>query len=180
MITVPLDEAYLKWLYHQVGDVRFHNPANTFWSLFRVLYSKEFIWFVPNDDNRVEEGKALRREFLRDHRLHPEDVDPHWLTMNCSFLEMLIALSRRLAFASDGEAHEWFWELLNTLELDGYSDRNGVPVEDVEETLDIVIWRQYRPNGYGGLFPLHHPREDQREVEIWYQMNAYLLEHDDI
>ena len=180
MITVPLDEAYLKWLYHQVGDVRFHNPASTYWSLFRTLYSKEFVWFIPNDDNRVEEGKALRREFLLDHRLSPYDVDRNWLDLNCSFLEMLIALSRRLAFESEGEAHEWFWELLNTLALDAYSDRNGVPEVEVDEILDRVIWRQYLANGVGGLFPLEHPREDQREVEIWYQMNAYLLEHDDL
>jgi hypothetical protein len=28
----------------------------------------------------------------------------------------------------------------------------------------------------GGFFPLTHPNDDQRKVEIWYQMNAYLDE----
>ena len=43
--------------------------------------------------------------------------------------------------------------------------------------LDGFINRQYEANGEGGLFPLKGVCEDQREVEIWYQMNAYLYEH---
>jgi hypothetical protein len=37
--------------------------------------------------------------------------------------------------------------------------------------------RLYTTSGYGGLFPLEEPKEDQRKVEIWYQMMAYLGEN---
>lgn len=178
MISVPLDEAYLRWLYHKVGDVRFHNPDHTYWSLFQAMYRKEFVWFVPNDDNRVEDGKDLRSVFLSDHGVLRRDVDQDWMRLGCSFLEMLVALSGRLAFEAEGESAEWFWELLNTLELDRYPDGPRFRPRKVDNIMDTVIWRTYRSDGRGGLFPLKHPRENQQEVEIWYQLNAYLLEHD--
>ena len=46
----------------------------------------------------------------------------------------------------------------------------------VADAMAAIIWRTYDSNGYGGLFPLRNPREDQRKVELWYQLNAYLLE----
>jgi hypothetical protein len=32
-------------------------------------------------------------------------------------------------------------------------------------------------SGLGGMFPLEDPREDQRAIEIWYQMMAYINEN---
>lgn len=61
----PLDEQYLKWLYRQVASSKYRNPARTYWSLLRQLYTTEFVWTVPNDDNRVEDGRDLRYEFLK-------------------------------------------------------------------------------------------------------------------
>jgi hypothetical protein len=175
-ISMPLDELYLQWLYSQVDSVRLKSPQRTHWSLFRVLYDKEFVWLVPNDDNRVEDGRKLRFEFLEE--LGVDTVDRNWMDLGCSFMEMLIGLSRRLAFEADGEPSEWFWHLLRNLELDEYTDRDHIPYREVNDILDTVIWRTYRKDGQGGLFPLHRPREDQTQVEIWAQLNAYLLERD--
>lgn len=141
------------------------------------MFRKEFVWFVPNDDNRAEDGRYLRCEFIEDQGLEEADVDPDWLGMGCSFLEMLVGLSRRLSFLGDGEARDWFWHLVNNLGL-RYNDRRRFPDEVVEEVLDNVIWRTYEPNGDGGLFPLRRPDRDQRDVELWYQLNAYLLERE--
>jgi hypothetical protein len=173
----PLDELYLNWLYSQVGDVNRRNPAKTFWSILRLLYKKEFVWFVANDDNRVEDGKNLRYDFLRES--HIDTVDRNWIEMPCSFLEMLLGLARRLCFEAEGTTDGWFWHLMMTLGLDKYSDRTQIPHDDVEDILNTVIFRTYRQDGQGGLFPLknNHGR-DQREVEIWYQLNAWLLEND--
>ena len=88
-----LDDQYLTWLYSQTGSVRLRNKARTHWSLLRQLYSKEFVWLVPNDDNRVEDGRDLRYEFL--HETGHTRASREWLAMGCSFLEMLVALSRR-------------------------------------------------------------------------------------
>jgi len=42
-----------------------------------------------------------------------------------------------------------------------------------------VILRRYSKTGKGGLFPLKHPKKDQTEVEIWYQMQQYVMENFD-
>lgn len=168
-----LDRLYLTWLYNQVGDVKVSNKSLTYWNLFRQLHSTEFIWLVPNDDNRVEDGRALRYEWIGESGF---PVDPNWWTFGCSFLEMLIGISRRLAFEGDGHAGVWFWHLISNLGLQTCTDAVVYDHDEVDERINAVIWRTYDNNGRGGLFPLRHARCDQREVELWYQMSAYLLE----
>lgn len=170
----PLDELYLRWLYRQFADPEQTRPSRTYWNLARCLYTTEFIWIIPNDDNRVKDGNYLRHEFAEEQGL--SDVDPDWMSLGCSFLEMLIALTRRLAFSGDGEPSDWFWELIGNLEI-RYSDARVLPMSHIHEVCNTVMYRTYRSNGRGGLFPLRHPRQDQRWVEIWFQLNAYLLEH---
>jgi len=175
MITVPLDEAYFNWLCSQVGEVHTRETSRTHRRILRLLYQKEFVWLIPNDDNRMADGRALRDEFVNE--LHLDSVDPQWMDLGCSLFEMLLGLSRRVSFHEDGPPSEWFWVLLQNLGLSVYHDRTQIPEFDIDDILDRVIWRQYSPNGKGGLFPLKHPNGDQRKVELWYQMNAYLLEN---
>lgn len=177
MMDGLLDEAYFKWLYAQVSPIRLKNPARTHWSLLRQLYKKEFVWFIPNDDNRVEDGKDLRREFIESINLRG-DPDPVWMSLGCSILEMLIALSRRLSFEAEGEPRDWFWHMLENVDLQKYTDKyyDQIAERDIDQACDIIIFRTYAPNGRGGLFPLRNPVEDQRNVELWYQFNAYLVE----
>ena len=170
----PLDDAYLTWLYSQIGSVKLKNRARSYWRLARKLFTTEFIWFVPNDDNRVEDGRDLRAEFLEQVGLTADDT---WLDLGCSLLEMLVGLSRRLSFEAEGEPRDWFWHLMDTLGLRECNDRYSWSEEHVDEVLNRVIFRTYNPDGTGGLFPLQNPHQDQRDVELWYQMSAYLLEH---
>lgn len=172
----PLDELYFKWLYSQVGNAKLKNPDRTHWSLLRQLYSKEFIWIVPNDDNRLEDGLDLRRAFVEENGLWGHGSN--WLELGCSMLEMLVALARTLAFEDESrDVGEWFWEMMRNLGLDKSTDRTPVPEDVVNEVLDDVIWRTYKRNGQGGLFPLRRARKNQCDVELWYQMNAYILEN---
>ena len=173
-----LDELYIQWLYSQVASVRLRNPSRTYWRILRQLYVKEFIWIIPNDDNRVEDGRDLRYEFIEELGLR--DIDEAWLRQGCSFLEMLIGLSRRLSFEDDGEPRTWFWKLMENLNLEQYNDNALIPEQEVDDILDTVIFRTYRRDGRGGLFPLRNARYDQRDVEIWYQLSAYLLENTNI
>jgi len=138
------------------------------------MHHKAFDWFVPNDDNRAEDGRELRWEFLNENGLAGDDL---WMDLDCSFLEMLIGLSRRVAFESYGSPGEWFRRILENLEFIDYTDRgfNSISALDVDRTLERINNRTYDRNGHGGIFPLHHAAEDQRKVEIWYQMSAYLL-----
>lgn len=184
MVVATLDELYFHWLYEKVASLRFTNPTRTYKSLTKQLYAKEFIWWVPNDDNRVEDGRDLRREFLEEKEI--EIVDPNWMDDGCSMFEMIWAVCGDLAFESnDGKTpRQWFWTLMENLDLrhftDAYYEDHGVEkIQDVvDETLDRVIFRIYDHAGKGGLFPLQHPKCDQREVELWYQLNYYLLERE--
>lgn len=175
-MDASLDERYFTWLYSLVASVKVKNPNRTHWKLCRQLHKKEFVWLVPNDDNRVEDGRDLRHEFLEVD--NPPWVDPDWMELGCSMLEMLIALARRLSFEADGSTEVWFWHLIETLELEHFNDRNYDDHAEavIDETLDRVIWRRYSRDGSGGLFPLRNPAQDQRKIEIWYQLGAYLVE----
>lgn len=166
------DDAYLRWLYRQVAQVRLRNPSRTYWSLLRQLYTTEFVWFIPNDDNRVMDGRELRYEFIEEEGI--TYVNDEWLDLGCSMLEMLIALSRRLSFDAEGQPRAWFWHLLKNIELDHLTDEQPYSEKEVDDVLETVIWRNYQANGHGGLFPLKNAKRDQTKVEIWYQLAAYL------
>lgn len=174
MNNQPLDELYFQWLYRQVADPDLKDSSLTYWKLLREFFSKEFVWLVPNDVNRSEDGKELRSEFIHEER--PTRVESEWLNIGCSILELMVGLSRRLSFEADGEPYYWFWKLVENLGLDGYSDNRRLPKKKIEETLDRVIFRTYKRNGLGGLFPLKQTDKDQRKVELWYQKAEYLQE----
>jgi len=170
-----LDDLYFEWLYGQVASVKNRNPSRSYWKLFRQLYSKRFVWFVGNDDNRALDGLELRYEFLDETGV---EVDASWMTLECSILEMLIALARRVAFESEGSPVGWFGTFLENLEINRYTDDiyEVSIAEEVNDTLDRLNDRTYSYEGVGGLFPLRNADRDQRTIEIWYQMSAYLLE----
>jgi len=174
----PLDELYLKWLYSQVGDPRIKNPRRTYWTVLRQLFHKEFVWLIPNDDNRAADGKELRYEFVNENNI--QDVDLAWVHQGVSMLELLVGLSRRLAFEAEGKPRDWFWELMGNLGLRHCNDSGWEfklsSAEEIDEKLDKVIYRTYSPSGHGGLFPLENSDKDQRSVELWYQMSEYVLE----
>jgi hypothetical protein len=177
MNNEPLDERYFEWLAVQVVNIRLKSRVQTNWHVLRKLFTTEFVWRIRNDDNRVGDGKELRGEFLESN----PDIQAtyEWMNEGCSFLEMLIALSRRLAFLAEGASStQWFWHLL---------DNVGLHVSDLifearnmdthaDRVLSMINTRTYNQNGEGGLFPLHDAEVDQTTVEIWYQMNYYLLE----
>lgn len=172
----PLDETYFVWLYSQVADCRIESPSRTYWGLLQELHRKEFFWFVPNDDNRIEDGRALRYEFMEERGIEVVDVSIDWMRLGCSMLELLIGLSRRLAFITESEPSGWFWKLIENLSLEEFNDNRLPRGRVISDILDKVIWRLYKRNGEGGLFPLNRTHNDQRWTEIWYQLNEYLQE----
>jgi hypothetical protein len=175
-MDVTLENSYFEWLVAQTEDPEVSDPRYTHWSLLRQLHQKEFVWLIANDDNRVEDGRELRYEFSYDTKRR---LTPEWHSFPVSVLEMIIALSKRLTFQADGEVRTWFWHLMANLGLDHISDDryNAKPttIKVIDQTLETLIWRNYDYSGDGGLFPLSDPKEDQRRVEIWYQMNAYII-----
>lgn len=177
-MSAYLDQLYFDWLYSQVCSVKVKNPTHTFRNLLHILYTKEFVWIIPNDDNRALDGRELRYDFLREEELNLSPQDKRWMDLGCSMLELLIGIARRLEFETDVPAKDWFWELLENLNLHKLNDERQISRHNVEEVLDRVIWRLYERDGKGGLFPLVHAEKDQRKVEIRYQLSEYIFERD--
>jgi len=171
--SLNLPEDYLRWLEPQLRDEH-STQGKSYWDLIGLMFEREFGWVLEMDRNRIGDGLDLRVEFAREHRRRPDllsDLGP------CSFLEVLIALSRRLAFDAGGEAPGWAWQLLRNLEFHRMSDPlTRQKQRKVQEVMDHVIARTYLPDGTGGFFPLAWPDEDQTRIEIWYQMSAYIEE----
>jgi hypothetical protein len=100
-------------------------------------------------------------------------------------LEFLIALATRMNESVYDDRYPnqepyWFMVLLQNLGLDKYDDTYDFTVihGEVYDIFMVLNHREYDIDGSrGGLFPLKDPAENQREVEVWYQMQAYLSEN---
>jgi hypothetical protein len=141
--------------------------------MIQSLFYESFHHFVPNDDNRASEGQGLRDKFMDDEE---RQMIRQSYFRPCSVLEMLIALSERMAFElfnpmeeSDPDVPNCFWEIINNLKLK--------PNQSNAAIIHRLNKREYMESGLGGMFPLEDHREDQRAVEIWYQMMAYINEN---
>lgn len=176
-MTRAINEGYFDWLCREAGALHHRNPHRTYWHLLKQLHLTPFRWTIRNDDNRAEDGKLLREEYL-DWGIG----DPDLPDAPASILEILVALSRRVAFESYGSPADWFWKLLSNLDMQHYTDANydDFVEQDVGQALELFVSRKYGSDGRGGIFPLRYPRADQRRQELWYQMSAYILEGDDV
>ena len=172
-------DIYFEWLCDLVRTTR---PFFSHLKLMNILHSTSFKWYVPNDDNRAFEGKNLREKFCDDmgfeyvHEYYPEE---------CSMLELMIGLAYRcesIMADQNGniQMYEWFEKMLDNVGLSNCTDESFLKEWDehvVKDVLEKIIERKYNSKGEGGLFPLKHAKEDQRKVELWYQMSTYLLEN---
>ena len=175
-IANEVDDRYLVWLcslvVNQERDRRLHRSEK----MLRSLFYEPFYHFIPNDDNRAAEGQGLRDTYLSDTRLPKRKLNRQSYFRTCSILEMLIALSERMAFElfnpmkmPDPDVTGCFWEIIDNLKLK--------PNQSNAAIIYKLNKREYMESGLGGMFPLEDPREDQRAVEIWYQMMAYINEN---
>lgn len=150
------DESYFLWLCGRVGCRSDSRDAG----VLRLLHNREFYSLVPHDDNRATDGLNLRREF--DARLSNAP----------RVLEMMIALAERMAYQcmdSSNTSTRLFWMMVANMGLTPGNAGN-------KYIIATFLERVYLANGVGGLFPLRNPVQNQTEVEIWYQMMAYLEE----
>lgn len=143
--------------------------------LLSYLYNIEFKWIIFNDKNRASDGLALREDYFQG-----EDV----LQRPCSVLEMLIAIAFRCEYdiMHDPKVGDmtgkWFFMMLDNAGLLAFDDYN-FDIDAVSSIIFRCLDRTYLPSGEGGFFPLKHPNEDMRYVEIWSQLNRYLDENFD-
>jgi hypothetical protein len=169
---------YIDWLRGLVG-----NPNGPYADLlFQILWDEEFTYYIPNDKNRAMDGLALRNQFESE-----TSTDLPYLG-ECRMLELIVSIAIRMnEILYDHEAPDltplYFDALLINLNLYNLSELY-VREEDagmaISDAVTRINDRTYDYDGSGGLFPLTYPDEDQRKVEIWYQLHAYLAENEEL
>lgn len=162
-------DLYFEWI---VARVRREVSPN-YDALLNFLFETEYIWLAHLDVNRADDGLYLRQQY---EAATGWALDPAWDLAPCSVLEMLVALCERAEFLTDIPMSDWFWTLIENLEL---SDLRRMTEEDREYAANVIYcfnYRLYGKDGRGGLFPLVWPPEDQTNVELWYQLAAYINE----
>jgi hypothetical protein len=177
-----INEAYFDWLFDQIEERQYSGLKDFVYALY--LYP--FVCRIANDDNRVEDGLTLRNTFYDEQDIDPSQEDD--LSRPCTILEMLIALAGRMNFVlfdphKGDQVSLWFWLFVDNLNLQKYDhdDEDALRKKKFNRiVLRKFVNREYQSNGKGGLFPLNNPNSDQREVELWYQMMAYINENYDI
>lgn len=162
---------YGQWLLNRVG---FHKRNYSI--LMKHLHNSPFEPMMERDENRSADGTMLRGDFFSDI-----GVSGDFLDRECSVLEMLVGLSIRIDeeyIGNPAEPHPEiiFWKMICNLGLNRYIDKI-FEYDAVFEILKTWILREFSFDGRGSIFPLKYPETDQRNCEIWSQMQAYLDEN---
>lgn len=147
--------------------------------LFEILHNIEFTWLIDRDENRESDGIELRGNYDIPYEIDERDeieFENHW----CSVLEMLIGLSIRVddEFIGDpAEEHPeiFFMEMIKNLGLDIYKG-SRFRKKDVHVIIEKWLNREFDKDGRGSPFPIKKDHRDQRNLEIWDQMNSYIFE----
>lgn len=166
-------EEYIDWLKSLVSD------PGLFTDLFiQAAWDTEFVPIVDNDDNRVRDGLELRSVYSEMALNGPRIA----YTRFCTILELLIGISKRMNGMLYIPEYQdltgyYFSELLENLgiyKIDDLELSDEARYAMYKSVFERLNFRRYEPDGSGGLFPLDRPNDDQRNVEIWYQLQAYL------
>lgn len=161
---------YFEWMFGLICGRR----QQCYRRLLSLLHDIEFTYSIPLDRNRAQDGIDLRRRFEYERRQPRGESDKP-----CSVLEMMIALSIRCEehIMDDPDignrTSQWFWEMINNIGLEDMTDE-GFDEDFVRYKIDILLNREYEPNGEGGLFVVEDCDYDLRTIEIWYQMCWHL------
>lgn len=162
-------------MYDLVCDDRYADEIS-YRKLLMHLHSTEFVFVLPMDENRAGDGVSLRYRFALDQ---DQEELADYLDGPCSVLEMMIALAIRCEenLMDDLEIGErtgqWFWNMITSLGLGSESDIS-FDKRYVEDAIERFLYREYEPDGRGGLFTIRNSRRDLRDIEIWLQMNDYI------
>lgn len=147
-------------------------------NLLEKLHSVEYNAYIKGDDNRTSFGKKLRDEF---------DGVYDGPFGGATILEVLVGLSieceNKLMYDEEkgDRTSSWFWMMLHNAGITYWSDENSHRPdfeEATEEWIYIFNNRKYKRDGTGGnIFILKKPQKDMRKVELWYQLNWYMVEN---
>ena len=145
-----ISKDYFNWLCKLIdheGRVRVYKKT------LALLNDLDFIFTIPKDGNRYEDGIDLRALAVRmeDHIMYDPD--------------------------KGNQQSHWFWVMFDNLGLQPMTNsRFEEHRADIYDIVDRLNYREYEPDGTGGLFVNKKKKKNMLEEEIWYQMMEYLKE----
>lgn len=156
-------------------------------NLFELLQNIEFTWLIERDENRAGDGLELRDDYEFSIDITDSDnlLVEDFMNCPCSVLEMLIGLAIRvdeeyLGDPADPHPEDFFWEMIKNLDLDCFTNRilqKRSNVDVLQARIRIWLKRRFAKNGLGSPFPVYNDDRNQRDLEIWDQMNSYINEN---
>ena len=178
MRDYELEKEYFEWLYDLVCNDGYVKELEYHELLF-LLYQMEFIYILPRDKNRFDDGIELRYRFGDEFGIPKSRIRNILDRHPCSVLEMMTALAYRCEneiMCEDNHEDRtwiWFWKMMTNLNLGGMTD-DKFDRAYVERIIERMLDRKYEANGRGGLFTIPNCKDDLRDIEIWAQMTRYL------
>lgn len=147
--------------------------------LCAYLYSRPFFFILPRDEDREDDGLSLRLRIM-DYVTYGKRGMALAYSEPCNVLEMMLALAQRaeddiIFTANKDHVGELLYDMISSMGIAWLTDDYYSEVA-AQSAVDNMLNRRYEPNGHGGLFTVKKTSKDMRDMEIWYQMQAYLNE----
>lgn len=173
---------YIEWI--ALAKLKFnYQEFSKYNALIWALVDIPFDYVHPMDENRYNDGLGLRREFenLTEYDLSLESGYKE----RCTTFEMMAALAARCEnqlmrdVALGDRSKMWFFEMCKNLDILKWDFEHLTYdyKDDICRKVGVWLSRKYEKDGRGGAFPLKNTSENQKNVQIWNQMNAYLGEN---
>ena len=93
-MTRDIQKDYFDWLCSMVKDSK-PSSRSSYRRLLAYLFSTEFVYVMPMDGNRYEDGINLRYRYGYEHGIADPVIASCLDTSPCSIFEMMVALSTR-------------------------------------------------------------------------------------
>lgn len=173
MTRHELNDEYFEWMCRLIAR------TNRYRKLLEHLHNTDFIYILPMDGNRAEDGIELRYRFGYENAFDAPIIASYLDDRPCSVLEMMVALAVRCEehIMDDPDIGDrtgkWFWDMIDNLGLTNMRN-DTFDVNYVDDVLNRFMNREYGFDGEGALFTVKNSRRDMRSTEIWYQMCIYL------
>lgn len=174
-------KSYFDWLCERVGiQDKYIKDSQAIDILYTTAFKvcEKYYEQVALDESRIKDALSMRERFMNDSDFEPM-FDVRFLLgvglSDASIFEIMVALADRMVYnCSDSiNSNEAFFIMFKNL----FSGIDENDVKKLQERVQNFLNREYDKDGTYGLFPLKNSKKDQRKVEIWYQMMAYIIEN---
>lgn len=150
--------------------------------LLRRLYDIPFEVRVEMDENRKIDAYTMKMEYIESD-FGPEYGAEVLEKREISVLEVLFALAKRMErdilgdpMLENDNSYVYFWDMLRNLDVEKYRNDNFRGV-NVDEKVCKWLRRDYTRDGKGSIFCVTKSKVDMRKVEIWSQMQEYIMKN---